>query len=680
MRYWFIVPIALFSVLLCAYRPSSPEANPHPDRSSDRGDSSVFSNASPGGQLFRWSQQTATSDKVILFVHGRRSDIPATGPSQQLLESTFSFKVINFEFLGQESFGKPTSQLAEYWFYGYYPQQSPEIIAADLAAKIQNHPGLRGKQIAVIGYSQGGLVCWLLDQRYHLIRGGVLLGAPILGTPLSNKPIRDAAVHRIVSARAIADRLINFLDQFTEGAAGFERAYPETGRARSKLALYAGRILSSPLNVDILDTFIDMGWAKLGRMMETSNRRFARFSALVISRCDWRERQTADRQSDGTIPVSSATGVGIQVDSRMIWEEYDHFGLLTGGMLDFALDRATLDWLDQVLHLGPEFAEEDGVPQLPYDTPAWPNLEIPELPEISLSQADLLSYRFAYIHNGNPAFTNQGWSANYELDMGGSCSYPRFASDGKSLVFTAETNGNSAIYRLTGNPQAEPVVAGRYADFSPNGEWLAYEGAAGLCTWRFSKSREYCLVKNVQLVCPPLWVTKGLLGRIYFVAKAGDGSTNLYVVSPRARNKDLGDVDIVLSNCQGLFLARGLVSGVVAIGKQGDGYRLSIVSNWWQSNISFEIHPAEDDSESFAWDGLNFDWYTDQSISIQSAVLDQDDNYALYLELSDEVTETPGIYLFSLIGGLNDFSWDFDYELSEVASHACNLDLNPATR
>ncbi len=654
MRYQLVL-IALIGGLLCGYQ-AIPNNNSYP------------------GVLYRWSGQTVSSDKVILFVHGRRMDISDAGPDLSLLESIFSFKITNFESIGRdELFGQSTSAIAEYWFYGYYPQQSPEVIAADLAQQIQANPDLRGKQIAVVGYSEGGLVCWLLDQRYDLIEGGVLLGAPILGTPLANKPIRDAAVQQIVSERTIADQLINFLNQFTAGAGDLKRDYSETGQPRSELAFYAGRILSAPLRVDVLDIIIDR--AKWGRMMETSNRRMARLTALIISQCRWREQQTTDWQSDGTIPVSSATCGGIA--NSVIWEEYDHYDLLTGAG-GTALDRATLQWLDQVLRLGPEFAETDDLPQLPDDNSVWPNLDIPELPEINLSQTDLLSYRFAYIHNGNPAFTNQDWSSSYELEMGGNCSYPRFAPDGKSLVFTAETDGISAIYRLTGNPQAEPIVTGRYADFSPNGKWLTYEGSEGLCTWRFSKQEQYCIVENVRLICPPLWVVKGLLGRIYFAAQADDGSTNLYVVSPRARHKTLSELDIVTPNCQGLFVTRGWVSGVVAINSVTNGYRLAIVSNVLQANISFEIDLATDGTESFAWDGLNFTWATNQASLIQSAVLDQTDSYALYLEFTDETTGIPGIYLFNLQAELSGTSLNFNYQINEVADCATQLDLNPA--
>ncbi len=661
MRYYLVV-LVLFGALVCAYRPASSEETSLP------------------GQLWRWSRQTTSCDKVIIFVHGRRLDIPTTGPSQELLESIFSFKLVNFESVGRDYFGKPTSALAEYWFYGYYPQQSPEAIAADLAQQIQTNPNLRDKQIAVVGYSEGGLVCWLLDQRYSLIEGGVLLGAPILGSPLADKSVRDVAVIKILSATTLARKLSNFLDRFAEGSVGLEKSYPESGQTKSQLMLYAGRV--QPCSPGILTrSFLDEigNWVTTGPDWQTSNKRFAEAMALVIANSVWRDNSSADKQSDGVVPVSSATCGGIS-NSR-IWEEYDHYELSTGAGLELALDREILGWLDQVLQLKPKFAAGGGVPSLPGGNSPIPfGIEIPALPEINLNQTDLLSYRFAYIHDGKLAFTNRDWSNQVEFATGGECSYPRFAPDGKTLVFTNEIDGNKSIYRLTGQPHPERVVDGRWADFSPNGQWLAYEGRTGLSTYRFSKAHEYCVVKNVQLVCPPLWVTKGWLGRIYFVARASDGSTNLYVVSPRARNKELKDVDKVLPNCQGLFLTRGLISGVVAISQQDESYQLSIVSNWLQSAISFEISPAQNNMDLFEsdWGRWQFDWSTGLCSGLQSALLDSKDQYALYLEMTDQTTNVPGIYLFSFKRELNGFSFEDSYDVNEIVTSAYHLDLNPA--
>lgn len=632
------------------------------------------------GQLWQWSQQTTVCDKVIIFVHGRRLDIPTTGPSQALVESIFSFKLVNFESVGREYFGQPTSALAEYWFYGYYPQQSPEAIAADLAQQIQTNPKLRGKQIAVVGYSEGGLVCWLLDQRYDLIEGGVLLGAPILGSPLADKSIRDAAIRKLLPIEALAHKLSNSLDRYAKESFALATSYPESGQAKSRLMLYAGKIQPCSAGILTRNLLDELGnRAATGPAWQTSNKRFAEVAALIIANSVWRNNATTDKQSDGVVPVSSATCGGSS--TYLVWDEYDHYELLTDTGIDIALDQAILSCLNRVLHLGPEFVTRDGLPHLPeggYSRSS--DLDIPELPEINLSQTDLLSYRFAYIHEGKLAFTDRDWSDQVEFETGGECSYPRFAPNGKSLVFTNKINGINGIYRLTGQSSPERVVDGQWADFSPNGQWLTYEGSAGLCTYRFSKSREYCVVKNVQLVCPPLWVTKGWLGRIYFAAQATDGSTNLYVVSPRAHNKELKDVDKVLSDCQGLFLTRGLVSGVVAISQQGENYKLSVVSNWLQSAISFEISPAQDGMNMFEsdWGRWQFDWSTGLCAGLKSALLDSNDQYALYLEMINQTTDTPGIYLFSFKRELNGFSFEDSYDINEIVTSAYHLDLNPA--
>ncbi|MFH0912272.1 MAG: hypothetical protein V1807_01280 [Patescibacteria group bacterium] len=650
-----LVLVALFGILLCICQTT--EANSY------------------SGVLYHWSQQTVSSDKVILFVHGRRLDIPETGPDRKLLEEIFSFKITNFETIGHdEMFGKSTSEVAEYWLYGYYPQQSPEDIAADLARQICSNSALHGKKIAVVGYSEGGLVCWLLDQRYNLVKGGVLLGAPVLGSPLATKSVRDAAVKSIVGNK-VGETLSNSLDQWANGSEWLHNNYAETGQSRSQLMLYAGRIKPcSPakLAYNILDIIGDIGADFLaGTGFESSNRKFAESLALIISHCKWNQRSKSDQESDGVVPVSSAT-MGAQTQ---VWEDYDHYDLITG-KLDMTLDRATLKWLDQVLQLSPEFAESEVIPNLPEaDNNSLSQINLPTLPEINLTLADLSECRFAYVHQGNLALANNQWSTVKEFDLGQQCEYPRFSPNGDSIVFSSQ----QTVYRISEGLQATPVTAGRYADWSPNGEWMTYESGAGLCTWRFAKQKQYCIVKDVKLICPPLWVTKGLLGRIYFVAQASDGTTNLYVVSPRARNKDLSRVKKVLANCQGLFLARGLVSGVVAISGQKDKYRMSIVSNWLESNISFEITPADATSgESFTWDNFNFCWSTSRNLSLQSAVLDQADEYALYLELPNEIDHNPGIYLFSLTSKIDNFSLNFDYEVSEVVSNACNLDLNPA--
>lgn len=658
----YLVVLVLLGALVCAYRPAEP------------------ADAASPGQLWQWSQQAATCNKVIIFVHGRRLDIPTTGPSQALVESIFSFKLVNFESVGREYFGKPTSALAEYWFYGYYPQQSPEAIAADLAQQIQTNPKLHGKQIAVVGYSQGGLVCWLLDQRYSLIEGGALLGAPILGSPLADKSVRDDAVHKLVPIESWASKLSNFLDRLSEGSVELDKGYPESGKPKSQLMLCAGQIQPCSAGIFTRNFLDELGnWAATGPAWQTSNKRFAEVAALIIANSVWRNNSVTDKQSDGIVPVSSATCNGTA--NSQVWNEYDHYELLTGAGLELTPDREILNWLNQVLHLGPEFATGDSIPPFPESSSStFLDLDIPALPEIDLSQTDLLSYRFAYIHDGKLALTNRNWSNQVEFETGGECSYPRFAPNGKSLVFTTDVNGNAGIYRLTGSPRPERVVDGRWADFSPNGRWLTYQGSAGLSTYRFSKSREYCLVKNVQLVCPPLWVTKGWLGRIYFVARANDGSTNLYVVSPRARNKDLKDVDKVVSNCQGLFLTRGLISGVVAISQQNDSYKLSVVSNWLQSAISFEISPTQDGMNMFEsdWSRWQFDWSTGQCSGFRSALLDSEDQYALYLEMTDQTTNVPGIYLFSFKRELNGFSLKDSYNVNNIVTSACHLDLNPA--
>ena len=611
--------------------------------------------------LYLWSRQptaSSQSQKAILFIHGRRGNVP----DQNVLEELFAFKLANLDALGKERFGCRTSELAKFWLYAYNPQQPVDQIAADLASAIRANSELSDNQIAVVAYSEGGVVAWLLDQSYEgLIKGGVLLGAPILSTPLAHPAVRNAAIQEIVPS-ALQDYAISAFETGTLGTEFLQPIHYEDCTAKSDLAMFAGQV--EPLNPSHIVADLIMGYSALLNDQQP-NREAAKLGALLIQHSVWNYTTSCQfpngykdswcLESDGVVPVASALwGAG---DNCRIWSSYDHYDLLTGqGALE--LDQATLDQLDHVLQLMPPFLSGGDIPALPEITITLP---------MPLSKA-----RFAYTLDGQVYLADKDWSANPISAFGGA-SYPRFSPDSSKLVWTQATADAEGIYLLEGaaaKAVATTAVA-RYADFSPNGKWLVYQGGDELRIKLLSEQQELCIVKGVELVCPPLWVTKGLVGRIYFVSQSPDGITDLYVVSPRARNKTLSELEMVTPNCSSIFLARGMISGVVASSGTALNPRFTVVSKLLQANISLELQSGVN-TPSFSWDNLSFKIGIADPLLVQSAVLDQSDDYALYVD-----TNT-GIQLFSITAqmGLNGLTCD--YALDEICPGAHQLDINPA--
>jgi pimeloyl-ACP methyl ester carboxylesterase len=610
--------------------------------------------------LYLWSRQPAHSaPKVILFIHGRRGIVP----DQATLEELFSFKLDNLDLLGEEQFGCRTSKLAKFWLYEYNSQQPVDQIAADLAAAIRANAELSSSQIAVVAYSEGGVVAWLLDQNYEgLISGGVLLGAPLLSTPLAHPDVRNAAIQEVVP-NDLQEYAISVFDSEVLSTEFLQPLYFEDCEAKSDLAMFAGRI--DPLNSRHISANLIMGYStRLNHQQPT--REAAKLAALLIQHSVW--DYTTDCQfpsgyeedwcheSDGVVPVASALwGTGRYY---RIWPDYNHYDLLTGqGARD--LDQATLEHLDRVLHLAPEFPEDSS---------------IPSLPEISIFSAQpLAEARFAYVLNGQLILADAAWQSLTTISTEGVSSFPRFSSDGSNLVWTQTVTNESGIYLLKDTDAvATAIASGYYADFSPNGDWLVYQSSDELRIMSLSADQpEQCVIKGVDLICPPLWVTQGLVGKIYFVSRSANGTTDLYVVSPRVRDRELSPVDIVVANCTSIFLARGMINGIVA----GSGTvltpRFDLVSNSLLTNFSCEF---QNDAEAplFSWDKLDFMINTPDPVPVRAVTLDQADNFALYVETD------LGIQLFSVTV---DIGWKGVYcedpRWDEVCPGAHQLDINP---
>ena len=572
--------------------------------------------------LYRWSGQPATtSHKVILFIHGRRGKVP----TQREVEELFSPKILNINELGKDKFGCPTSDRAQFWFCAYYPQQPVSTIVADLASAIRSNRELSGAEIAVIAHSEGGVIAWLLDQQTDLIKGGVLLGAPMLSTPLAHPDSRDSAIRKIVPA-SLADLAIS---KFESGVLGTEYLVPkwyESCSAKSNLLMFAGQI--DPMTPSGIGIQLMMSYSTLvndGR----PNREVASFGALLIDRSDWSCDAECDfpdgyqeewcHQSDGVVPVASAIwGAGI---NYRIWPTYDHYDLLSGqGSLE--LDIATLDHLDQVLHLMPESPSSD---------------VIPSLPEIDIfTPQPLANARFVYVLNNQLVLANESWQTLQIVSAEGVSSFPQFSSDGSKLVWTQTAASGEGIYFLQNDTNiATIIVSGSYASFSPDDDQLVWQQGQQLMTRDLSSNEDVCVLNGINLACPPIWITSGLIRRIYFVNRDSNGSDNLYWVSPAERGTELTTAALVQENCSRIFPTRGELRGVVAVKSQTnasgqiDSEKIWLVCAPWHAQMSLEI-AATDGSTGFSYDGPNWMLQLNEGFGFSSAAVDWEQG--LYLE------------------------------------------------
>lgn len=282
------------------------------------------------GRLAKWSNQTIKSNKKVIFVHGYYRDIEDPyGLTLGQMEIEFSPKLENLDSLGTELFGCKTTELVEYWFYGYNPEQDINKIADDLANLIVGNRNFNNAHVAVIGYSQGGIVSWLLDQRHDLIDGGVILAAPILSTPLAHKSIRDNAIK---SVYPISNQpIISAFNQLSGSIEHLQTVYLESGQSKSELLFMVGYIDIPPANawtrnVDLVDALLAECDSLFGNISNT--RQLLEIGSTLIGASEWDDCGGSDCFSDGIVPIYSAyPGVS---ENIQLWSDYDHIDLLSG--------------------------------------------------------------------------------------------------------------------------------------------------------------------------------------------------------------------------------------------------------------------------------------------------------------------------------------------------------------
>jgi len=648
---------------LCACGAPAPSSQPNPNLPSSGGGSVVVSGP---GQLLKWSHQTAVCDKKLLFIHGRfMTDTNPNGQSLATVERIFSSKLIQLDGVCKENLGKSLDEVVEVCFYTYNTHQPVDKIANDLAQLIQTNPAWRAAQICVVGYSEGGAVAWLLDQNYQLMQGGVLLGAPLLGSPLANRELVDK-VARVVLPNCTVDVLHRVIDCLLGGSENLVFGHPGSRSAKSELMMFAGRIPVPasisfvPQIVDALTEMVDS--SRYGEGPQTSNRQVAQVGAILINAADWQGVEPQDKQSDGVVPVSSAI-FGSNGHFR-IWNDYDHYDLLSGKD-DLILDRATFAWVDHVLHLSPEFAT---------------SADVPALPEISLNLSNpLTASKFAYVKDQQICLVGQNWQNPQIVSATGASVYPRFSGDGTQLVWTQTVSGFSDIYLLAGAVGESLTCDGvsRYAEFSPDNDWLAYQSGDQLMIHNLKTGRRFVVVSGVDLVMPPLWLTVNqTLGHIYFVNRDAAGKTNLYWISPRQRNQQLSDAKLVTEGCQSIFLVRGSpVGGILALQTCPNKLKVSVVTNTWVGSLFLDVQPG-DRPGIIPHGNTGLTLQLDQDYQLESASLELND-WQPQLYLVDK-GDKPGIYLLNLYMYLSEDDPQFETIYQLVVPDASELDINPA--
>ena len=533
------------------------------------------------GRLARWSNQTIESSKKIIFIHGYYRDIrDPHGLTLGQLEIEFSPKLENLDSLGTELFGCETTELVEYWFYGYNPEQDISKIADDLANLIADNSNFNDAQIAVIGYSQGGVVSWLLDQQHDLIDGGVILAAPILSTPLAHKDIRDDAIKSVypVSNQPI----ISVFDQLSGSVEHLQTIYSESGQSRSELLFMIGYIdipsdNAWTRNVDLVDAMLAECDSLFGNI--SNSRQLLEIGSTLIDASEWDGCEEDNCFSDGIVPICSAyPGVS---ENIQLWPDYDHIDLLSGrGMLE--LDLATLRHLGEVLDLFPKFAEAD----LPL---------LPEL-EIHFSSDNIWNWvKFAYVINGQLFVTDEDWNRE-ELVYSGQNYHPRFGSN-NSLVWTNLNSDNTNICLWQSNDINQISCNNSwYANFSSSGDELIYQDGANLAIYTIESDEYRVVVQGIDLIAPPIWVKKNFSAdKIYFANQETDGIINLYSISFNVSNQYLTDTKIVATNCSVPFIAANPFNGVAVISNINEFHQvITVVSGGiLTSSISIDITQSD---------------------------------------------------------------------------------------
>ncbi|MFH1088772.1 MAG: hypothetical protein V1719_02935 [Patescibacteria group bacterium] len=594
------------------------------------------------GQLYKLSGQSFVSSKKILFIHGRfMADTTVNGQTQATVESLFASKLDQLNYACSQATGQQLSQCVEVWFYTYNTHQNPPKVAEDLVGLIQNHPDWRDSQICLVGHSEGGLVSWIVDQRYQLIDGAVIIGAPILGSPLADQPKVEAAVNQKwgPGAQGNIHKIVSWL---LNGSDDLVNGYPETGQAKSEIMLFAGQI-NLP-SVGFTRYAVDAMYTALDSQLRysqatTSNRRVAQLGGIIIDLINQDNINQQTRVSDGIIPVTSAT---FGSNNFRVWEDYDHYNLL-GGKNDLFLDQATFDWVDHVLHLRSQFAGNADIPNLPNNSREFPSVGIPELPEISLNvpTTGLLSAtKFAYILNGQLILADS--SSVQQANIAGNNMYPRFSTDGSCLVWTQQIGSNYGIYLLDNNG-VSPVTDGWYGSLSPDGSQLIFQRADKLLIRDISTDVEAVVVSGVNLTSPPVWWESLLASRIYFAHQSGGSKTSLYWVSSSARNVQLSSANLVAGDCDVIFPFHGYISGVAAATTTSQASKLWLVAGLFGQDLSLEFQSGVNQPE-FVTNGAERTFKLDQTCQFDSVVTD----WATGLYLTGSLNGQDGIYYLDI--------------------------------
>ncbi len=526
------------------------------------------------GVLVKWSEQEKEkeSKKKIIFIHGLNMGAEDyQGSIVQKVERDFDLKLMNLNSLGSEYFGKKTTELVEYWFYIYNTQQDVEKIAYDLAGLISGNGKFKNAQIALVGHSQGGVVAWLIDQqRYDLISGGVILGAPILSTPLADKEILGKALNDVYPIAG--ESIKNGLALLAERIEHLNVSYLESGQAKSNLLFMVGSIgipskdaLSR--NWALMEIVLNEGDYLVGNA--SSKRKLLEVGSLLIDSADWGDCKAGNCFSDGAVPVCSA--VPNPEANMMEWEDYDHEELLSGKG-DLYLDRATLQHLGKVLDLFPKFVE---VPEL---------VSLPEI-KIFFSQISAWDWlKFTYVADGQLFVIDENWHKK-QLVYPGQNYYPRFGS-GNYLAWTnLNDEGVLNVYLL----QEDDVLQigpdnSKYANFSPSGEELVYQDGGNLAIYTIASGEYRAILLGVNLIAPPVWVKND----IYFANQDMDETISLYSIKPSANRQSLTGAKLIEVNCSAPFTAPSPFNGMAVISNIDNSHQsITVVLDWWV--LSYEV-------------------------------------------------------------------------------------------
>jgi len=631
----------------------------------------------PGnGRLQKWSHQAQESPKKIIVVQSKVETEDPNGLTLPQAERFFATKINNLNYLGTELIGMPMFDATELWFYNYYPNQDIAKIATDLETLVSENSHFDNSLIYALGYSQGGVVLWVLDQRCPgRVAGGDVVGAPVLSTPLAQPAVRAEAISAVFPV--LGKALNHVFENLTGELSYLELMYPETGRPNGDLQFIAGRIATPPTDVfrrnfNLVDAATSINNFLTG---VRDDRQFAELGSYLMQSASWRSGSRDDKTGDGVVPVSSATLDGAV--PNVVLEDYDHLDLLSGKG-DLVLDRIIAEHIVAVLDLAPKWVVTD----LP---------ETPEMIELNDTADSALAWgKFAYINEIDQRMwvADEDWARTFRMPISGEHSWPRFSPDNQSLVFGLADGGRANLYRWHGD-WAGPISfdgVSRLADFSPNGQWLAYQADNRLVIHSLTNQRRYPVVSGAELVIPPIWTVENLAGQIYFTHRVSDEAFDIYHVSPRQRDVALSEVECVQTNCRYLFVVRGGPAGIVALSAPqalSDGGReqwITVISGLASTHLSLRVSTSVDNSDGISGQGWA-DLLLELNHDFDITEIAFDSQYG-HLYLNDGGGANPGLYLLDVnlwLLGQPDTWEDVFYRL-ERAGNISQLDIKTPGR